>query len=305
MPPDVPFAFTVHSGTPGIYIEIFMYVFPLEPILYTSPMLYLLYLILLLLLWRTTFWNPRKLSGVTRASPLLLGHRGVRGERPENTLVAFELAFESGLDGLECDVQRTSDGELILFHDFEIREKKVSSLNYHHLKSIDPRIPKVAELLELAKQYPGTLLNLELKSEAIRTDGLERDTLRLVKKYRLQDRVIVSSFSPVSLVRVRLLDPSIRTGLLYSPDMPWWGKDARLASWLHVDALHPYHQQVTPEMLSSAHRRGLAVNTWTVNDEMRISSLCSLKVDAIIGDSPTSLLSGRHVSNVRGDGDES
>jgi glycerophosphoryl diester phosphodiesterase len=255
--------------------------------------LFLVYLSLLLLLWRTVFWNPRKLSGVTRKAPLLLGHRGVRGERPENTLEAFQLAFESGLDGLECDVQRTSDGELILFHDFEIQGKKVNSLKYHHLKSLDARIPKVSELLDLAKHYPGTLLNLELKSETLRTDGLERDTLHLVRQYGLQDRVMISSFNPLSLFRVRLLDPSIRTGLLYSPDMGWWGKDARFAGWLHVDALHPYFETVTPQMLSNAHRRGLAVNTWTVNDEMRISSLCSSGVDAIIGDSPARLLSGR------------
>jgi glycerophosphoryl diester phosphodiesterase len=256
-------------------------------------LLFLLYLLLLLFFWRTIFWRPRKLAVVTRQTTLLIGHRGVRGERPENTMPAFELAFEAGLDGVETDVQRTRDGELILFHDFETQGKKIKSLSYLHLKSIDPRIPKVAELLGLAKAYPGTLLNLELKSETLSTDGLERDTVHLVRQYGLEDRVVISSFNPVSLLRVRLLDPSIRTGLLYSPDMPWWGRNALFAPWLHVDALHPYFEQVTPQMLSSAHRRGLMVNTWTVNDEMRISSLSSWGVDAIIGDSPTRLLSGK------------
>jgi glycerophosphoryl diester phosphodiesterase len=256
-------------------------------------MLYFLYLILLLLLWRTVFWKPRKLPGVTRQKPLLLGHRGVRGERPENTPSAFQLAFDSGLDGLECDVQRTRDGELILFHDFEIQGKKVNALEYPHLKSIDPRIPRVSELLELAKQYPGTLLNLELKSQGLWTDGLERDTIKLVRQYGMADRVVVSSFNPVSLLRLRLLDPQIRTGLLYSPDMPRFLRTGWLAGWLHVDALHPHFEQITPKMLSKAQKRGLMVNTWTVNDEMRISSLSSLGVDAIIGDSPTALLSGR------------
>jgi glycerophosphoryl diester phosphodiesterase len=256
-------------------------------------MLYFLYLILLLLLWRTVFWKPRKLPGVTRQKPLLLGHRGVRGERPENTPSAFQLAFDSGLDGLECDVQRTRDGELILFHDFEIQGKKVNALEYPHLKSIDPRIPRVSELLELAKQYPGTLLNLELKSQGLWTDGLERDTIKLARQYGMADRVVVSSFNPVSLLRLRLLDPQIRTGLLYSPDMPRFLRTGWLAGWLHVDALHPHFEQITPKMLSKAQKRGLMVNTWTVNDEMRISSLSSLGVDAIIGDSPTALLSGR------------
>jgi glycerophosphoryl diester phosphodiesterase len=256
-------------------------------------LLFLAYLLLLLLFWRTAFWQPRKLPGVTREVPLLIGHRGVCGKRPENTLGAFQLAFESGLDGIETDVQRTNDGELVLFHDFEIQGKKITALPYHHLKAIDPRIPRLAELLELAKQHPGTLLNLELKSETVRTDGLERATLNLVRHYNLADRMIVSSFNPVSLLRVRLLDPQVRTGLLYSADMPWWGQSALLAGWLHTDAVHPNHGGVTPEMLNRLHKRGLAVNTWTVNDEMRISSLYSWGVDAIIGDSPTRLLSGR------------
>jgi glycerophosphoryl diester phosphodiesterase len=257
-----------------------------------TVLLFLSYLLLLLLFWRTVFWQPRKLPGIPRKTPLLIGHRGVRGERPENTLEAFQLAFESGLDGIETDVQRTVDGELILFHDFETQGKKINTLEYPHLKSIDPRIPKVSELLDLAKQYPGKVLNLELKSEGLRTDGLERDIIKLVHHYSLEDRVIVSSFNPVSLLRVRLIDPRVRTGLLYSPDMPRFLRTGWLAGWLHVDALHPYFEEITPEMLSRAQKRGLMVNTWTVNDEMRISSLSSWNVDAIIGDSPTQLLSG-------------
>jgi glycerophosphoryl diester phosphodiesterase len=271
------------------------YTFPMNVLLFFS------YLLLLLLFWRTVFWQPRRLPGVTRKTPLLIGHRGVRGERPENTLEAFQLAFESGLDGVETDVQRTKDGELILFHDFEIlnsekQGKKINTLEYPHLKMLDPRIPKVSELLDLAKQYPGKVLNLELKSEGLKTDGLERDTIRLVHHYSLEDRVIVSSFNPVSLLRVRLLDPSIRTGLLYSPDMPRFLRTGGLAGWLHVDALHPYFEQIDKKMLSRAQNRGLMVNTWTVNDEMRISSLSSWNVDAIIGDSPARLLSGKQLS---------
>ncbi|MGL4609972.1 MAG: glycerophosphodiester phosphodiesterase [Trueperaceae bacterium] len=254
---------------------------------------FFIYLFALAFFWRTVLWQPRQLPGVTRQKPLLLGHRGVRGERPENTMAAFQFAFESGLDGIECDVQRTKDGELILFHDFELEGKKVNHLPYQRLTTIDPHIPKVSELLELSHHYPGTLINLELKSETLGTDGLERDILKLVKDYRLEDRVIVSSFNPVSLLHVRLHSPSIRVGLLYSPDMPWWGKDGHLAGWLHVDALHPYFEMVTPKMLSKAQKRGLMVNTWTVNDEMRISSLSSWGVDAMIGDSPRRLLQGK------------
>ena len=224
---------------------------------------------------------------------MLLGHRGVRGARPENTLAAFELAFESGLDGIECDVQRSKDGELVLHHDFELHGKPVNKLTYIHIKSIDPQIPKLEDLFELAQQHPGTLLNVEIKSSGLKTDGLERDTVKLIRKWFLEDSILISSFNPMSLLRVRFLAPDIRVGLLYSPDMPWYLRDGILAGWLHVDAIHPYYEQVNEQLIKRSKVKNLMVNTWTVNDGMRISSLCSLGVTAIIGDDPELLLAHR------------
>jgi glycerophosphoryl diester phosphodiesterase len=238
-------------------------------------------------------WHPRGLSGVTRNPPLLLGHRGVRGKKPENTIEAFELAFKSGLDGIECDVQRSRDGELVLLHDFEIQDKTLNKLTYFHLKSIDPQMAKLEELFELSQRYPGTLLNVELKTETLRSDGLEQDTIALIRKWGLEERVLISSFNPVSLLRVRFLAPDMRVGLLYYPEMRWWLQQGLLAGWLHVDAIHPHHPQVDERLLKRAKVRNLMVNTWTLNDGMRISSLCSLGITAIIGDDPEVLLAHR------------
>jgi glycerophosphoryl diester phosphodiesterase len=247
---------------------------------------FVLFLAGLLVVWRFFLWHPRKLLGVNRKLPLLLGHRGVRGKRPENTIEAFTLAFESDLDGIECDVQRSKDGELVLFHDFEIYGKTLNKLTYLHIKSLDSQIPKLSELFELSQQYPGTLLNIELKTERLGTDGLEKDTVALIRTWGLEDRVLISSFNPMSLLRVRFLAPDIRVGLLYYDDMRWWLRNGMLAGWLHVDAIHPYHPQVSPQLISWAKVRNLMVNTWTVNEAMRISSLHAMGITAIIGDDP-------------------
>lgn len=246
----------------------------------------LTYLAVLLTLWRFIVWRPRHLPGLKRRAPLLVGHRGVRGPRPENTLDAFRYALDEGLDGVEFDVQRSGDGRLIIYHDFEIEGQDVNRLSLEQLRTLDSRIPLLAELFELAKDYPGTLLNLELKSESFKTDGLERDAARTVLASGLADRVIVSSFNPVSLLRVRLRAPVLRIGLLYAPDLPRYLRSGWLASWLHADALHPHESQVTPRMVLRAHARGLKLNTWTVNDLKRISSLHDMGVDAIMGDDP-------------------
>ncbi len=257
---------------------------------------FILYLAALLVVWRYLLWQPRALTGVTRKFPLVVGHRGVRGARPENTLEAFKLAFESGLDGIECDVQSLRDGELVLFHDFELQGKQLNKLTYIHIKSIDVQIPKLEELFELAQSYPDTLLNVELKTESLKTDGLERNTVALIRKWGLEDRVLLSSFNPMALLRVRFLAPDIRVGLLYYQEMSWWLRHGLLAGWLHVDAIHPHYPQVDKNLIQRAKVRNLMVNTWTVNDGMRISSLCSLGITAIIGDDPEVLLAHRTFS---------
>ena len=89
-------------------------------------------------------------------------------------------------------------------------------------------------------------------------------------------RVLVSSFNPLSLMRVRLLEPKLRTALLYALDVPLFLRTGHLARWLHVDAVHPHCSQVDTELLRWATRHNLPVNTWTVNDTARVKELTSL-----------------------------
>ena len=250
----------------------------------------LLALLLLLILWRYALWWPRALPGVTRSRPLLIGHRGVRGARPENSLAAFRMALDAGLDGVECDVQRSCDGALVLYHDFELPDGRLlTALTLQELERADPNLPRLERLLELAKDYPGTLLNLEIKTNGLRTQGLEQTLVKLVKRHGLESRVLVSSFNPVSILYVRLCAPSLRTALLFAPEGPRGLRSGGLAGWLHVDALHPHHSVVNREMVARAHRRGLMLNTWTVNEAEEVARLVKLGVDGVVADAPEAL----------------
>jgi glycerophosphoryl diester phosphodiesterase len=251
----------------------------------------MLVFVALAVLWLTLAWRPRSLAGVTRSRPWLIGHRGVRGSLPENSLAAFEAALEAGLDGVELDVQRSADGVLVVYHDFEMPSgAAVSSLKLETLQTLDPNIPSLKSVLELAARYPGTLLNLEIKARGVRTHGLERELAQLVRATNLADRVIVSSFRPLSLLKLRLAAPELRVGLLFAPDLPWWLRSGLSAGLLHVDALHPHESQVDERLIARARRRGLLVNTWTVNDAARVRELLALGVDGIIADDPKALL---------------
>ncbi|CAA9571511.1 MAG: Glycerophosphoryl diester phosphodiesterase [uncultured Truepera sp.] len=249
--------------------------------------------VLLLVFW-PFFWKPRAIPGLTPKPTLLLGHRGVRGSLPENSLAAFKAALDAGLDGLETDLQRSRDGHLVLIHDFSLPDgRSVSALNCRELQEADPKIPTLEALFVLARPYQGTLLNLELKTYGWRTGGLERAAARAIQNSGLGARVLVSSFNPISLMRLRLRAPGVRTALLYSPEGPGWlrgNRAARLfARLLHLDALHPHFSLVDAPLARWAARRGVMLNTWTVNDPQEVARLTRLNVNGLMADDPKAL----------------
>lgn len=205
-------------------------------------------------------------------------------------MAAFELAL-STVDGLETDVQRTADGELVLWHDVDCHGLLIAAADLATLRARAPRLATLSELFRVARDHPGTALNLEIKSRprALRGWGLERDLVRAVRASGLVDRVLVSSFDPLALARVRLSAPELRTALLTASEGPSWLRSGALARWLHVDALHPQDGQVDRALLARCARRGLPVHVWTVNDEARMAELTQAGVAGLIGDEPAVL----------------
>ena len=241
-------------------------------------------------LWRA-MWRGRPLPGVPRGRTLLVGHRGTRGVEPENTLAAFARAFDEGLDGVEFDVQRSLDGELVLTHDDEVGGRPVASQSFGQLRERLPELATLDDLFALARRYPGRLLNLEIKARGWRTHGLERAVVRALRASGLVDRVLVSSFNPLSLARVRLLAPRVRVALLYDASTVKLPGGRPRPGWLHVDALHPHYTLVDEAYVRRARARALAVNVWTVNDPQAMRALRVMGVDAIMGDDPSELRS--------------
>ncbi|MEM7735967.1 MAG: glycerophosphodiester phosphodiesterase family protein [Deinococcota bacterium] len=239
-------------------------------------------------------WSPRPIPGITSTRPLLLGHRGVRGSQLDNSRAAFQEAFEAGLDGIECDVQMTRDGQLILQHDFKLVDgRSIRTLTRHDIQQVDSHVISLETLLELAKKYPETLLNLEIKLPFSAdtwcyqwwgSRGLESRLVNLIKQHGLADRVLVSSFHPLPLARIRLVAPQIRTALLTYKKIPWW-----LAALLHVDALHPHHSSIDETVMIRARKHTMMVNSWTVNDANEVAKLMTYAVDGLVADDPEAL----------------
>lgn len=243
-------------------------------------------------LWRGVLWRGRPLPGVTRSEPLLVGHRGVRGRVPENTVAAFRCALDAGLDGLETDVQRTRDGRLVLVHDTHLGGVPVSALPFDAVRERSGDLATLDDCFDVVRAHPGTWLNLELKTWRVLDLALVGAVARAIRSSGLADRTVVSSFNPLALALLRLRAPELRVGYLWSSDpatprllrTPW------PAGWLHADALHPHHTLVTEALVARARRRRLALNTWTVNAAADVARLRDVGVSGIMADDPNELL---------------
>lgn len=214
--------------------------------------------------------------------PQVIAHRGASAAAPENTVEAFRLAVELGADGIELDVRRTADDELVVVHDPHLIDgRAVAELARSQLPAV---IPGLADALEACD---GAWVNLELKVDGVpaiadeprRLVPLVLDALADVADDR---RWLVSSFSRRTLDEIRRLGPSsIRTAWLVEEI-----RDDTVALTVRGghDALHPWDAVVTPRLVERAHEVGLDVNVWTCNEAARMAELAAWGVDGICTD---------------------
>lgn len=157
-------------------------------------------------------------------------HRGCSRMYPENTLLAFDKAAAvQGLAGIELDIQLTRDGRMVVCHDERVDRTtdgvgEVRHFTLAELKKLNidagngqyEQIPTIEEVLDLldGRLRNGLLLNIELKNGVFPYDGMEEKIVKLIHSRGLQNSVVYSSFSALSLERLRKIDPNTEIGIL-------------------------------------------------------------------------------------------
>lgn len=224
-------------------------------------------------------------------------HRGASSDYPENTVLALKEGLKSGAKGLEIDVHKSKDNKLIVIHDEDIERTfigrgLVKDFTLKELKAFKNRkklftdneecnIPTLEEVLDLIKDID-ILLNIELKTDIIHYCGIEEDVINLIKSYKLEDKIILSSFNHESIKKVKAIS-NIKTGLLYEDPI----KDIiQYSKALGVDAIHPDLRLASKELIDEAHKNNLKVNIFTVNNPIYMRLLIENKVDGIFTDYP-------------------
>jgi glycerophosphoryl diester phosphodiesterase len=226
---------------------------------------------------------------------LVIAHRGASAYAPENTLAAFELAVEQRADMIEIDVQRSVDGELVVFHD-DTTERwngvatPVSSCSLAELRQLNiggERVPTLAETVAFARKT-GIALNVELKQADI---GAQ--CIAILQDGDLLASTVISSFYEEALIELKRFAPRVQRGYLMG--IRTWRPDIRVReTWpffalrrVDATAWHPAWQLPNLELLAPlARRAGYAVNIWTVDDIALMQQLAVRCATGIITNRP-------------------
>ncbi len=243
------------------------------------------------------------------SSPAIIGHRGARGEAPENTLAGFRQAVNAGAQGIELDVRLSSDHHLVVLHDRNVQRttghrNAARWMTRAELGGLDARqgspgwhsptgVPSLEEVIDACPAN----MSFQLEVKAARRSTLERiadELIQLIDRRNLAGRVIVSSSHKPFLRELGRRAPHLHRGHVCRRRyrQPLRGTAAVGADWLIV-----HHSLASAALVRRARTRGLKISTWTVNDLAEAERLAELEVDSIITDFPSAM-----VAHFRGPG---
>jgi glycerophosphoryl diester phosphodiesterase len=256
-------------------------------------------------------------------------HQGGAREAPSSTLLALRQAVGAGADGLELDVHATADGELVVCHDATVDRTTagtgaIAGMTLAALRQLDNaywwvpgevvapgrpdadythsgRAPRdrdlgIATLREVLEAWPGVLLNLDIKQTAPAVKPYEAALAGLLREYQRRDDVIVASFNDVATAAFSANAPEIPTSAGTLATAAFWQAVQQHAEppatghvALQVPAAYEAITIVDERFVAAAHRHGLAVHVWTIDEPEEMQRLIDLGVDGIMSDRPTVL----------------
>lgn len=227
--------------------------------------------------------------------PIAFAHRGGASEAPENTLPAFEHAIGLGYRYLETDVHVTADGVLVAFHDEHLdrvtdRTGAIAELPWSAVREarVDGREP-IPLLEDLLGAWPDTRINIDPKH-----DSAVEPLAEVLRRTGAASRVCVGAFSDRRITRVRsLVGPELCVSMgpkqvarlaTASKGLPGAGK--LMAPCAQVPTGPRRAPLVTARFVETAHRHGIQVHVWTIDDPAEMTRLLDLGVDGIMTDRP-------------------
>jgi glycerophosphoryl diester phosphodiesterase len=242
--------------------------------------------------------------------PLIFAHRGFGDYGPDNSLYAVDRALEVGMDGADVVGQLTSDGELVIFHDLSV-DRLTSSTG-----RVGDKTLKEMLALDLGPKYKADLsgayvrtfgdfvrsvnrrgaVMVELKAPGSEPTGIEQRAVDVIRRFDAHLSVVLSSYNPMVLYRVKQIDPLVRTALMVtdteqddSADLPWVLRQEvirrAIRKFVRVDMLSINHR-VDEAVIDRLIAKGWPVVIWTPDTEADLRRVMAKRPYAVISDQP-------------------
>ena len=196
----------------------------------------------------------------------VIAHRGASAYAPEHTFEAYDLALAMGSSAIELDLRVTAGGELVVHHD------------PLHAGSRPLALDDV-----LARYRRATRYWIELKDP---DPAAERTLVRALARHGVRDRVTIQAFHRASLRRIGRLDRSLPLVALYAEGLRPDALRRRAARCARAAGIGPHRASLDARAVEAAHRRGLTVQPYTVNEPAEMERWVALGVDGIFTDRP-------------------
>jgi glycerophosphoryl diester phosphodiesterase len=269
-------------------------------------------------------YEPRYTGILVTRPPqtLVFAHRGFGNHGPDNSLYAVGHALDAGMDGVDVDGQLTADSGIVIFHDLSVDRLTAGTGRVHdkttgEMLALDlgpkynaairgANVHTFEDFVREVKQRGRGILMVELKVPGLGASGIEARAVEIIRRYDAHENVVLSSFNPFVLYRVKRLDPRVRTALIFMDtnwnpqllaeikpedrvDLPWivrqeWIRRA-LRKIIRPDLLSINHEvpaAVTDRLIAN----GWPVFIWTVNTEPDIRAALARHPYGVISDEP-------------------
>lgn len=245
----------------------------------------------------------------SRPLPLIIAHRGDVSNAPENTVPAFQSAYDSGADGIELDVRLTRDDRLVVFHDRGLKRLGgmgglVTNTTLDEVRSLDVggwfgpefrglQTPTLDEVFELLP--PGFLINVEMKAVIDRMRLIAHKVAEVLRRHQRRESILVSSFNPISLWELRKIDPSITRGYIWSRRHPPPIRSRCFSRMVRAHWYDPAHDSYNPRLMRNMRRRNVRTLAWDVDFDRDLSRMALDGLDAVVTDDLQLLLKQRQM----------
>ncbi len=233
---------------------------------------------------------------------LVIAHRGASAYAPENTLAAFNLAFDLGAHGVELDVELTKDGVPVVFHFDQNRQthrrRTLQDLTLAEVKQLDAgawfdakyrgeKIPTLEEVLATVGSRGLIVIEIKWSAVALGNDELERATAQVIAHAVNARNLVVSSFHPLALYRMRRLAPRVPRALIYQTElMPTLLNGAWFRALVQPRALHFECQMLDAKRAAWARRKKYEIVAWHTEEPAEMKRLIALGVNGVMSNAP-------------------